>query len=618
MKTIELTMSQALVRFLQNQFIELDGQKCRFFEGVWAIFGHGNVAGLGEALWQVKDQFPTYRAHNEQSMAHAAIAFAKANRRQRAMVCTSSIGPGATNMVTSAALAHVNRLPVLFLPGDIFAGRRPDPVLQQIENFADGTVSANDCFRPVSAYFDRITRPEQLLNALPRTMAVLTSVRECGPVTLALCQDTQTESYPFPVKFFEPQTHKIARPRPDRQEMSMLIEAVGRAKQPLIISGGGVLYSHAEKLLEAFSTKTGIPIGETQAGKGGIPYTHPHNLGAIGVTGTSASNKAAQHADLIIGIGTRLQDFTTGSRGLVNDNSADIFQINVSGLDSHKHNAHPVTGDARETLSELIENLEDYRVSQSWQKDCSRWKKTWENEADTVGKVPSDETLPSDAQIINIVNDFADKDAVVVSAAGGLPGELHKLWRAEKAGGYHVEYGYSCMGYEIAGGLGVKLANPDQDVIVMVGDGSYLMANSEIATSVMMGQKLIIVVLDNRGFGCINRLQMSTGSAEFNNLLQTAYHETLPEIDFARHAESLGAQAEFVEKVSGLSSALERAKFASKTYVICLNTDPYISTAEGGHWWDVAVPEKSERKEVTAARSEYVQNLKDYRGEHKK
>ncbi|GJL93768.1 MAG: 3D-(3,5/4)-trihydroxycyclohexane-1,2-dione acylhydrolase (decyclizing) [Hyphococcus sp.] len=604
MASIRLTAAQALVRYLQAQMVETDSGVIPYFAGAWAIFGHGNVSALGEALYEVRESLPTYRAHNEQSMAHAAIAFAKASRRRRSMVCTTSIGPGATNMVTAAALAHVNRLPVLFLPGDVFASRRPDPVLQQIEAQQDGAISANDCFRPVSNYFDRITRPEQLLNALPRAMATMMDPASCGPVTLALCQDTQAEAYDFPADVFKEKVWKFRRPRADNEELSQLVQELEASKKPLIVAGGGVLYSGAESTLAAFAESKGIPVAETQAGKSSLSHDHQCNLGAIGVTGSSAANAAAREADLIIGVGTRLQDFTTGSKSLLGKLGQKLVHINISAFDARKHMGIPVVGDAGATLDALSSLVRSYAVSAEWKAQCAAWRDDWRLSAAQATR-DDGSNVPSDAQVIGAVNRSAERGDVVVCAAGGLPGELHKLWRSEAAGGYHVEYGYSCMGYEIAGGLGVKMAVGAPNVFVMVGDGSYLMANSEIATSILLGQKLTIIVLDNRGFGCINRLQVATGGAPFNNLMKDAHQKVMPEIDFAAHARSLGAQSEKVTNIEALEKALQRAKENEHTSVIVIETDPDRTTEAGGHWWDVAVPEVSQRKEVREARKEY-------------
>jgi 3D-(3,5/4)-trihydroxycyclohexane-1,2-dione acylhydrolase (decyclizing) len=605
MKTVRLTAAQACVRFLANQFVEIDGQETPYFAGVWAIFGHGNVAGLGEALTDAQDLLPTYRAHNEQAMAHAAIAYAKQMRRRRAMVCTSSIGPGATNMVTAASLAHVNRLPVLFLPGDVYASRRPDPVLQQVEDFHDGTVSANDCFRPVSRYFDRILRPEQLLDALPRAIATMLDPVTCGPATLAFCQDVQAEAFDYPDSFFNMQVWRNRRAAPERQDIRKLAEAIRQASAPLVIAGGGVHYSIASDELASFASAFGIPVAETQAGKGSLPWDHPQALGSIGVTGTSAANIAAAEADLIIGIGTRLQDFTTGSWALFQNPSAQLVQVNVNSHDAHKRGSFAIVADAKLTLDALSEELGEWRFLDRNRHAAAiaDWNRSWEE-----ATAPGNETLPSDAQVIGAVWRTIPESAIVVGAAGGLPGELHKLWRSRTSDGYHLEYGYSCMGYEIAGGLGVKLAAPDRDVVVMLGDGSYLMLNSEIATSVMMGAKFIIVLLDNRGFGCINRLQQATAGERFNNLLPGE-----PAIDFAAHAHALGALTEKVASLADLEAALGRALAADRTSVIVIETDPELSTDAGGAWWDVAVAEVSKRVDVTDARKSYDEQIEKVR-----
>jgi 3D-(3,5/4)-trihydroxycyclohexane-1,2-dione acylhydrolase (decyclizing) len=605
MASLRLTAAQALVRHLAAQFIEIDGVEIPYFGGVWAIFGHGNVAGLGEALAGAGDALPTFRAHNEQAMAHAAIAFAKANRRRRAFACTTSIGPGALNMVTAAAVAHVNRLPVLFLPGDVFAGRGPDPVLQQLEDFADATVSANDCFRPVSRYFDRIQRPEQLVDSLPRAIATMLDPVTCGPATLAFCQDAQTEAFDFPARFLARHVWRIRRQPADPHELDDLAAALKAAKAPLIIAGGGVIYSEAEGVLANLAETTGIPVAETQAAHGAMAYGHPMALGAIGVSGTSAANAAAAEADLVIGVGTRLMDFTTGSRVLFANPAARLAQINVAAYDAAKQGALSVVGDARAAIEALAGRIAGYRTPDVWSAAAPRWRQAWSADWETATRAPAGNALPSDAQVIGAVWRTADESAIVVCAAGGLPGELHKLWRTHAPGGYHLEYGFSCMGYEIAGGLGVKMADPSREVIVVLGDGSYLMLNSEIATSVMLGLKLIIVVLDNGGYGCINRLQQSVGGAPFNNLFADARHETLPEIDFAAHAASLGALSESVDGVGGLEAAMARARAADRTYVVVIATDPALATDAGGAWWDVAVPEVSDRSAVKAARKTY-------------
>ena len=604
MGTIRLTAAQAMVRFLGAQVTEVDGARVPLFAGCWAIFGHGNVAGMGEALHGARDSFPTFRAHNEQGMAHAAVAFAKASRRRRMMACTSSIGPGATNMVTACALAHVNRLPVLFIPGDVFASRMPDPVLQQVESFGDGTVSASDCFRPVSRYFDRITRPEQIMPALERALSVLTDPADCGPVTLSFCQDVQAEAYDYPESFFATRLRRTRRPAPDAGELADAVAALRDAKAPVIVAGGGVLYAGAERELADFAERHGIPVVETQAGKSALPDAHPHCMGAVGVTGTGAANALVAEADLLLAVGTRLADFTTGSAALIGGTPARIVMLNVQAFDAGKFGALPLVADALVGLETLDDALGDARAPAAWTERMGREKAAWdETAAGFTG--PTNLEHPSDAQVIGAVQRAGRASDVVVCAAGGLPGELHKLWRTGDALGYHVEYGYSCMGYEIAGGLGVKMALPDREVIVMVGDGSYLMLNSEIATSVMLGLKLTIVLLDNGGYGCINRLQQECGGAPFNNLLADTRHVALPAIDFVAHARSLGAEARKVSSAAELEAAVTAARAGQVTQLILIDTDAGPSTGAGGHWWDVVVPEVSVRGEVETARRHY-------------
>jgi 3D-(3,5/4)-trihydroxycyclohexane-1,2-dione acylhydrolase (decyclizing) len=596
-----MTMAQALARYLAAQWVEVDGREERLFAGVFAIFGHGNVAGFGQALSEMGKDLPTYRAHNEQAMAHAAIAFAKASNRRRMMACTTSIGPGATNMVTAAAVAHVDRLPVLLLPGDIFANRRPDPVLQQVENFADPTISANDCFRPVARFWDRIMRPEQLLASLPQAIRVLTDPAECGPVVLCLPQDVQAEAADYPETFFVRRVHSLRRPGPDEHELAMAAAALKKAKAPIIIAGGGVHYSEASATLASFAEAHGIPVAETQAGKGALPWTHKRNLGSIGVTGSAASNELAGEADVILAVGSRLQDFTTGSHALW-PSTAKLIQLNVAAFDATKQSALPLVADARAGLGQLGLALAGWRAPAAWTKRAEIARADWQAAVDRVTAAPKGNALPSDAQVLGAVNRKASPSDIVVCAAGGLPGELHKLWRTSDPKGYHLEYGFSCMGYEIAGGLGVKLAFPSRRVFVLVGDGSYLMMNSELATSVMMGLKIDVVLLDNRGFGCINRLQQSVGGPSFNNLLP----ENSPDIDFASHARSLGATAEKVGSIAELEKALDRAAKSPRSYVIVIETDPAISTKEGGAWWDVPVPETAKREDVRRARVAYA------------
>jgi 3D-(3,5/4)-trihydroxycyclohexane-1,2-dione acylhydrolase (decyclizing) len=515
-------------------------------------------------------------------------------------------------MVTAAAVAHVDRLPVLFLPGDVFANRRPDPVLQQVENFGDGTVSANDCFRPVSRYFDRITRPEQIINAAQRAMAVLTDPAECGPVTLALCQDVQAEAFDYPATFFDERLWSIRRIRPDETELAAAVAALRGAKKPLVIAGGGVLYSGATRTLAAFAEAHDVPVAETQAGKSSIAASHPLSVGSVGVTGTSAANALAEEADVILAVGSRLQDFTTGSWALFKNPDRRFIGLNVQVFDALKHRAVPLIADAKAGLEELSANLAGWRTEKTWRDKVASGRAAWTTAAarftGRTNTVP-----PSDAQVIGAVARQSTADTIVVNASGGLPGELHKHWNAEKPFGYHMEYGYSCMGYEIAGGIGVKMALPEREVLVLVGDGAYLMMNSEIATSVLIGAKLTIVVLDNRGYGCITRLQMATGSERFNNLFVDTNRVALPDIDFRAHAESLGAIAEKVTTIDELEAAIDRAKGNDRTTVIVIETDPFATTEAGGHWWDVAVPEVSDRRSVEAARAAYETALPDQR-----
>jgi 3D-(3,5/4)-trihydroxycyclohexane-1,2-dione acylhydrolase (decyclizing) len=608
-KTIRLTTAQALVKFLSRQMTVIDGKKLPIFAGVWAIFGHGNVAGIGEALFGARKELPTYRAHNEQAMAHAAIAFAKASRRRRMMACTSSIGPGALNMVTAAAVAHVNRVPLLLLPGDVFANRLPDPVLQQIENFGDGTVSVNDCFKPVSRYFDRIMRPEQLIPGLNRSMAVLTDPAECGPVTLSMCQDTQAEAYDYPESFFDEKIWTTRRVRPDDAELAEAIRVLKAAKKPVVVAGGGVLFSEASDALARFADAHGIPVVETQGGKSSLPFTHKLNMGAVGVTGTAAANTVCEQADVVLAVGTRLQDFTTGSWSLFKNAKRTVIGLNTQVFDATKRRSLPLVCDARVGLEELSINLGKWAAPAAWTKAAQSGFAAWVKVAAKYTN-SSNAERPSDAQVIGAVQRAMGREVSILAAAGSVPGELHKLWEASYPSSYHMEYGFSCMGYEIAGGIGMKMAQPTREAVVMVGDGTYLMMNSELATSVMLGIKLTIVLLDNRGYGCINRLQFASGGERFNNLFDyNTKQEVPPDIDFVAHAKSLGAIAEKASSLADLERALKKAKANDRTTVIVIDTDPMETTDAGGTWWDVAIPEVSTRKQVRAARKNYEKAL---------
>jgi len=617
-------MSQALVRYLAALRVEMnDGSVQTYCGGVFTIFGHGNVAGLGEALWAERAALPTYRAHNEQGMAHAAIAFSKAQFRQRIMAVSTSIGPGATNLVTAAALAHVNRLPVLLLPGDTFNSRAPDPVLQQLEDFSQGDLSVNDIFRTVTRYFDRITAPEQILHALPRAIQIMTDSAACGPVCLALPQDVQTHAFDCPTSFLQPEVIRFRRPPADARELAQAAALLKSAKQPLIVAGGGVLYSQAWDALRAFAEAHGVPVVESHGGKSSLPWDHPLNLGAIGVTGSPAANLIAQEADVVLAIGTRLQDFTTGSHSLFA--GARLLSLNVQPVDAAKWHGLSMVADARVGLGQLSSAVGNWKADDAWTARAKTQSASWVARVTELTTAVPRDVLPYDAEVIGAVrdslNDAGDplKNSgthdVAVCAAGTLPAELHKLWRAGAPGNYHMEYGYSCMGYEIAGGLGVKMARPDQEVIVMVGDGSYMMMNSEIATSVMLGKKLIIVVLDNRGYGCIQRLQLASGSPRFNNMLDDCVPEggQPSQIDFAMHARSMGAEAVHVKDVAELKSAMVAARAATKTQVLVIDTTHTRTTDDGGCWWEVAIPEVSQRVEVNAAHERYVAAKKDQR-----
>jgi len=606
MKTLRLTLAQAIVRHLAALRVELDdGSVVPYCGGVFAIFGHGNVAGLGEALHASRSVLPTFRAHNEQAMAHAAIAYAKANFRRRILAVTTSIGPGATNLVTAAALAHVNRLPVLLLPGDTFASRAPDPVLQQLEDFQHGDLSANDSLRPVTRFFDRIVRPEQILTALPHAIRTMLDPALCGPVCLALPQDVQAEAFDCPESFLAPATLRIRRPAPDTAELERAVVALRTARRPLIVAGGGLLYSEATQALAEFARRHGVPVAETQAGKGSLAWDHPLNVGAIGVTGSPAANDCAREADLVVAVGSRLQDFTTGSHTLFTQ--ARLLSVNVQAFDAHKWHGDALVCDARVGLAQLSAAAAGWQADADWTASAERAATAWNARVTALTTQPQPDVLPYDADVIGAVRDSAAADSpsgdIVVCAAGTLPAELHKLWRTGRPGGYHVEYGYSCMGYEIAGGLGAKIAHPQREVIVMVGDGSYLMMNSEIATSVMLGRKIIVVVLDNRGYGCIQRLQQACGGASFNNLIDDCIAEDGADvrIAFASHAAAMGADSVHVPDVAGLRDALVRARAAKKTQVIVIDTTHTRTTDDGGCWWEVGIPEVSERPEVAAA-----------------
>jgi len=610
-----MTVAQAIVAYLQNQYSARDGKEYRFFEGMFGIFGHGNVAGIGQALEQ-DSGLKYYLCRNEQAMVHTAAAFAKSTFRMRTLACTTSIGPGATNMVTGAALATVNRLPVLLLPGDIFARRDVAPVLQQLESSSSQDISVNDCFKPVSRYWDRIQRPEQLLTALPEAMRILTSPAETGAVTLSLPQDVQTEAYDYPTEFFRKRIWGMPRNRCDQSLLKRAAEWIRAAKKPLIVAGGGVLYSEASGALSKFAEATCIPVGETQAGKGALPYDHAQEVGAVGVTGTPGANILAREADLVIGIGTRYSDFTSASKTAFQNPTVRFININVAEFDSHKHAALPLTGDARATLEELHQPLSGYTVDESYRLKVANFRAEWEKEVDRIYGTRKEPPI-SQGEVIGVVNATVQAEDTMVCAAGSLPGDLHKLWRTKKPGGYHLEYGYSCMGYEIAGGLGVKMADPGREVYVMVGDGSYLMMAQEIVTSLQEGYKLNIVLLDNHGFSSIGGLSRSCGNegmgTNYRYRRGAKYDGDFLPVDFASNAASLGAWATRAKTREELSAALAEGRRQQHTSVVVVETSYEQRVPGYESWWDVAIAEVSERESVKAARKNYEEARKKER-----
>jgi 3D-(3,5/4)-trihydroxycyclohexane-1,2-dione acylhydrolase (decyclizing) len=610
-----LTAAQALIRFLAAQQVERDGVERRFFEGCFGIFGHGNVAGIGQALYQDPGLLTYYQARNEQAMVHTAVGFARMRNRLATLACTTSIGPGATNLVTGAALATVNRLPVLLLPGDVFASRRPDPVLQQLEVPSRGDVSVNDSLQPVSRYFDRIERPEQVMPAALAAMRVLVNQAETGAVTLAFPQDVQTEAHDFPDDFLDRRVWHISRPEPDSAVLAEAVAFIREADRPLIVAGGGVIYADATAALRSFVEQTGIPVAETQAGKGSLPYDYPSALGAVGATGTFAANRIAAEADVVIGIGTRWSDFTTASKTAFRDPNVRFVNVNIADFDAAKLEGVAIVADARSTLERLAESLRGYQVDPVYREQVATLNRQWDDEVSRLyglGFGP----LPAQSEVIGAVNDASAPTDVVVCAAGAMPGDLHKLWRTRDPKGYHVEYGYSCMGYEIAGGLGVKMAAPEREVYVMVGDGSYLMLSSEIVTSIQEGLKLTIVLVDNHGFNSIGSLSRSLGTDGFGTLYRYRRDGSLGldsdespapflPIDLAANAESLGAKVIRCQTIADLREGLEAAKEDEGTVVLAIQVDRYEGVPSYDSWWDVPVAEVSEVESVREARSAY-------------
>lgn len=612
MSTYRCTTAQAIVRYLSNQFTEIDDQEVPLFPGVFGIFGHGNVTCMGEALESVQDVLPTWRGQNEQSMGFAAAGFAKARLRQQIMVVTASIGPGTTNLLTAAGVAHVSRLPFLMLCGDTFAQRHPDPVMQQVEHFNDPTHTVNDAFKAVTRYWDRITWPEQIVSSLPQAVATMLDPGECGPAFIGLCQDVQEMAWDFPEAFFQRRVHHIPRPRPDSQLLNKAVALLQQAKNPLIISGGGVRYSRAEAALEKLAKERGIPVVETIAGKGAFTHDHPVHAGPIGILGSTSANALAAKADVIIAVGTRLMDFVTGSWSVFS-HEAKFIAINAARFDANKHFAIPLVCDAREGLSELDQALGSYQADPAWLPQGKAWFSEWNHLiAEKQERAITPDGVPTYAQVVGVVNASAAKEDYVISAAGGLPGELVKGWKVKTPGTFDCEFGFSCMGYEISAGWGAAMIEEERDVFVMIGDGTYMMMNSDVYSTVLSGHKMILLVCDNGGYAVINRLQNAKGGASFNNLLKDCKVKEPFHVDFVAHAQSMGALARKVSNLDELETAIGWAKSNDRTTVICIDTHPHEWTP-GDAWWDVGVPEVSARESVMEARREQEKARKKQR-----
>ncbi|TPK71332.1 3D-(3,5/4)-trihydroxycyclohexane-1,2-dione acylhydrolase (decyclizing) [Mesorhizobium sp. B2-4-18] len=604
MSVVRLTMAQALVRYLCNQFTIVDGERVPLFPGVFAIFGHGNVTCLSEALEAVQDRLPTWRGQNEQSMALAAIGFAKSKRRRQIMVAATSIGPGALNMVTAAGVAHSNRLPVLMLSGDTFINRRPDPVMQQVEHFGNPTINVNDAFKAVTRYWDRIVHPEGIISSLPQAVATMLDPADCGPVFIALPQDVQEMAWDYPEEFFAETVHAIPRPRPDANRLAEAVKLLQAAKRPLIISGGGTRYSGAEQVLADLALIHGIPLCETIAGKSTVSHNHPAYVGPIGIVGSTSANALAASADVIVAVGTRLMDFTTGSWSAF-ATDAKFISINAARWDATKHRALAVVGDALATLSELEQSLAEWQAPREWTEKGRIEFANWNKALDGYQQ-PTNQPVPSYAQVIGIVNERAGERDLVITAAGGLPGEVMKNWRVKSPNTFDCEFGFSCMGYEIAAGWGAALADPTRTPIVMIGDGTYMMMNSDIYSTVLSGHKMVVIVCDNGGYAVINRLQNAKGAASFNNLIKDCRVKEPFSVDFVKHAESMGALTRRVDSLADLARAVDWALGTDRTTVITLVSDGFTWTP-GDAWWDVGVPEVSARPQVREAHAEQAQ-----------
>lgn len=612
MKTIKLTVGQAIVKYLNNQYIQTDNGEQKLINGGFGIFGHGNVTCIAEALYDIKDEFPTYRGQNEQSMALAAIAYARAKNREQIMLVTTSVGPGSTNMVTAAGVAYTNSLPVLMISGDVFDNRLSHPVLQQIENESDATNTSSDCFKPIVKYWDRITNPAQIIQSLPQAIAMMMDPRTCGPAYIGVCQDTQSIAYDYPVEFFEKRVHKISRPRASRDEIEEAASAIKNAKNPVIIAGGGVIFSKANDEVLAFAKNCNIPIGTTVSGKSAFLGDEEFNIGPVGVSGTKAINSLLNKADVIINIGTRLQDFTTGSMSIFQNPQAQFISINTSRYDAVKHRSISVVGDAKEIVKELLIECKEYKADSSLMEEAKLNKTKYLEYVDF--KVNENNEILSYANVVGMINKLATPQDRIITASGGLPGEINTIWQTKGQHTIDNEYGFSCMGYEVSGGYGNAIANKDGQNIVFTGDGSYMMLNTEIYSSVLSGDKMIVIVCDNEGFAVINRLQMNQGAEPFNNLIEDCKLAGEPfGVDYVQNAKSMGANGEYVDKIEDLEAAYERAKNSKNTYILHVKVSKYNWSEDSDAWWEVGVPEVSQKEKIITARKNYETNVKSQR-----